>query len=141
MKYDLEEIWSRIESGDSQAEIAKDLGITHGRLSQILNKDEETANRSARAREMSAEAWLDRGLRTLEEAPADSNEIARARAIAQECARRAAIRNPRYSEKRVHEVSGPNGGPIKTEEVTRPKITKEEWLAAHGLGTAARPAE
>lgn len=111
MKYELEAIWSRIESGDSQAEIARDLGVVPSTLSELLNKPEH-AERSARARELSAEAWLDRGLRALEEAPADSNEIARARAIAQECARRAAIRNPRYSEKRVHEVSGPNGGAI-----------------------------
>lgn len=46
-----------------------------------------------------------------------------------------------WRDKIETELSGPNGGPIKTEEVTRPKITKEEWLAAHGLGTAARPAE
>lgn len=111
MKYDLEAIWSRIESGDSQAEIARDLGVVPSTLSELLNKPEH-AERSARARELSAEAWLDRGLAALEQAPADSNEIARARAIAQECARRAAIRNPRYSEKRVHEVSGPNGGAI-----------------------------
>lgn len=46
-----------------------------------------------------------------------------------------------WRDKIETELSGPNGGPIKTEEVTRPKITKEEWLAAHGLGTAARTAE
>lgn len=32
------------------------------------------------------------------------------------------------------EVSGPNGGPIET--VERPQLTKEEWLAAHGITTA-----
>lgn len=37
------------------------------------------------------------------------------------------------------EVSGPEGGPIETAQ--RPKLTKEEWLAAHGVGTATRPAE
>lgn len=54
------------------------------------------------------------------------------------------LKNRRPAEWRdrvQQEISGPNGGPVQHEEVTRPKITKEEWLAAHGLGTTARPAE
>jgi hypothetical protein len=31
------------------------------------------------------------------------------------------------------EITGADGGAIKTEEVTRPKLTKAEWLAAHGI--------
>jgi hypothetical protein len=38
-------------------------------------------------------------------------------------------------------ITGPEGGPILVDEVKRPKLTKAEWLAAHGVGTAARPAE
>lgn len=36
---------------------------------------------------------------------------------------------------------GPEGGPIQVDEVKRPKLTKAEWLAAHGVGTAGRAAE
>lgn len=43
------------------------------------------------------------------------------------------------------QVTGKDGGAIKSESVveiaTRPQLSKEEWMAAHGLGTAARPAE
>jgi hypothetical protein len=39
-----------------------------------------------------------------------------------------------YVEQRT-ELSG------GVEVSTRPQLTKEEWLAAHGLGTATRPAE
>ena len=38
------------------------------------------------------------------------------------------------------ELSGPQGGPIPIETSTRPQLTQEEWLAAHGMGpTAGKP--
>lgn len=38
------------------------------------------------------------------------------------------------------ELTGKDGGPIETatEIIERPKLTREEWLAIHGLDTAAR---
>lgn len=39
------------------------------------------------------------------------------------------------------ELTGKDGAPIAVDEVKRPKLTKAEWLAAHGVGTAARSAE
>lgn len=43
------------------------------------------------------------------------------------------------------QVTGKNGGAIETNSKLsvdlRPKITREEWLAAHGMGTAAGPAD
>lgn len=109
----LEPICQRIENGESQAEIAKSLGVAPATLSAWLNRQEH-AERSARAREMSAESWLDRGLKALEDAlDKDSGKDASAaRAYAQECARRAAIRNPRYVERTAHQHTGENGGAI-----------------------------
>lgn len=110
----------RIYEGDSFTEIAKALGMTHGRISQILGRDEETANRSARAKAASAEAWLDKGLAAVHDAMSDPSyqgsgtDSGSARAYAQECARRAAIRNPAYREKTGVELSGPGGAPIRT---------------------------
>jgi predicted transcriptional regulator len=92
---DLDSVLERMESGESQREIAASLGISESTLRGHLNANEEIAARSARARQESAEAWLDRGMKYLEDAPGSSEEIQRARALAQECARRAAIRNPR----------------------------------------------
>lgn len=39
------------------------------------------------------------------------------------------------------EVSGPGGAPIDVAVNIRPQLTKEEWMAAHGVGTATRPAK
>lgn len=110
----------RIYEGDSFHQIAQRLGYTQGRISQWMDRDEDTANRSARAKEASAEAWLDKGLAVVEAAIDDpayqgtGKDSGASRAYAQECARRAAIRNPRYREKTGVEVSGPGGAPIKT---------------------------
>lgn len=39
------------------------------------------------------------------------------------------------------ELSGPGGLPIEIEASERPKLTREEWLAAHGMGIAARQSD
>ena len=117
MKYDLDAVLDHIMDGESQAEIARSLGITPGRLSQLLSADEGIAKRSAFARSMSAEAWLDRGLEAVASAMDKTGNIdaSAARAFAQECARRAAIRNPSYSDKQRHEVTGADGGAMRFE--------------------------
>ena len=117
MKHDLDAVLDRIMSGDSQAEIARDIGLSPARLSELLSADDEIAERSARARSISAEAWLDRGLAAVESAmQKDGNvDATAAKAYAQECARRAAIRNPQYSDKQRHEVTGADGGAMRFE--------------------------
>lgn len=96
----LEEILERIEDGESQASIAASLKVSTGALSAYLNRD-GVAERSAQARQSSAEAWLDKGLQAIKDAMDKSSglDATAARAYAQECARRAAIRNPRYNER------------------------------------------
>ena len=117
MKHDLDAVLDRIMSGDSQAEIARDIGLSPARLSELLSANAEIAERSARARSISAEAWLDRGLAAVESAmQKDGNvDATAAKAYAQECARRAAIRNPQYSDKQRHEVTGADGGAMRFE--------------------------
>lgn len=102
-----DEIIERIMDGDSMTQIAKDIGASKTSLLRFLTS-EALADRSARAKEESAEAWLDKGLEAIEAAMRkdsglDSNA---ARAYAQECARRAAIRNPRYRDSSKVELSG-----------------------------------
>jgi len=103
----IEAICEQIEQGDSQAEIARGLGISCAALSAWLNNS-ANHERSARARSLSAEAWLDKGLAAIESALAKTGDIdaTAARAYAQECARRAALRNPRYREQTAHEITG-----------------------------------
>ena len=125
----LDQICEWMENGDSQAEIAKMIGVSPASLSTWLNID-ENAERSARAREKSAESWLDRGLKMIEEACDKTSGIdpSAAKAYAQECARRAAIRNPRYVEKTAHQHTG-------TLKVAKTDLTDEE-LAAIAAGSS-----
>lgn len=39
------------------------------------------------------------------------------------------------------EITGKDGAAIAVETASRPKLTKAEWLLAHGVGTAAGSAE
>jgi transcriptional regulator with XRE-family HTH domain len=103
----MERILEMIESGMSQAQIAKEFNVSQPSLNAYLN-NETYADRSARAKEISAEAWLDKGLQAIEAAmlKAGPMDVQAARAYAQECARRAAIRNPQYREHSKVEHSG-----------------------------------
>jgi transcriptional regulator with XRE-family HTH domain len=113
MNLDLEAILEQMEAGKSQTEIAEKLSIGIATLSTFLNRD-ENADRSARARQSSAEAWLDKGLAVIKSSLRKDGEIdaSAARAYAQECARRAAIRNPQYREKLDQQITGPGGSPL-----------------------------
>lgn len=123
-------ILEQIQAGESQASIAAQLGISAGTLSGWLGRDADTIERSAHARASSAEAWLDKGLNAVYSALSRSSGIDSnaARAYAQECARRAAIRNPAYRERTGIELTGAKGGPIKTIAAT---IAPEEATALY----------
>ena len=130
----IEAICQRIEAGETQREIATSMGCEVSQLNGWLN-DVVHVERFARAKAASAESWLDRGLEVIASALAKDGNVdsGAARAYAQECARRAAIRNPKYRDKQQHEHTGPNDGPITHDVAIRPAITREEWLKIHGL--------
>ncbi len=89
-----------IAEGKTQDEIAEEVGVSAGTLNKWLHAEDERSARARGAMSVSAETWLDRGYKALLEAPPEASEIARARAIEQHCARRAAIRDPRrYGDK------------------------------------------
>jgi len=111
----LEPILDWIRSGATNREIAEKLNIHPATLCRYLN-DDAHAQQYERAKADSAEALLDRGMEVLEQARGgDTAEVQRARALAQEYARRAGIRNARYSERAAVELTGPNGGPLQTQ--------------------------
>lgn len=116
--HDIDEILERIEQGESMRQIANDLGVNVSTVSRWLDADEQ---RSARAMRRSAEAWLDRGLGAIEQAMNRSSGIdpTAARAYAQECARRAAIRNPHYREQQSVQHVGADGGAIRVDVIER----------------------
>jgi transposase-like protein len=126
-------ICDMIESGKSYRDIARKIGCSDATVSNWLNFDEERAKRSACARLISAESWLDNGIDVLRDALSKNSDIdaTAARAFEQACARRAAIRNPKYSEKLVH--AGDAENPIAIAVSQRPQLARDEWLQLHGI--------
>ena len=114
----IEEILIRIAAGESQRFIAAQLNINVMTLNRFLNQPEH-ALQSARARYESAESWLDRGLDMIESSLSKSGDVdpSAARAYAQECARRAAVRNPQYRDKIDATIANPAGETFKIEQI------------------------
>jgi hypothetical protein len=111
----LEEMIDQIERGTSMREMAEFWGIPVSQFWRLLrDTDEVRSARVAKAMEDSADGWVDRGLRTLLAARGDAAEIARARAIEQHCARRAAIRNPRKFGDKLEIDAKHSGGVVVT---------------------------
>lgn len=108
-----------VEDGKSYADIAVELKVSRTSLMRALDALDNSAH--ARARSNSAEMWMERGLQPLEQALDKGSNIdaGAARAYAQECARRAALRNPAYRESNKTELTGPNGGPVEFTRITR----------------------
>lgn len=98
----------RLLDGKTMSEMAQEFGCNTSTISRWLVANDEISQASARAREESAEAWLDRGMSYLHAALHKDSGIdaSAARALAQECARRAAIRNPRYRDGQNIGVTG-----------------------------------
>lgn len=100
---DVETLLEQIRAGKTYRELAEEYGVSHPTICNWLNA---APDQSARASALldSAEAWLDRGLDAVERAMDKDGRVdaSAARAYAQECARRAAIRNPKYRDKVDH---------------------------------------
>ena len=97
VKHEIDDVLELVRDGQSYREIARRYGVAASTICNWLSATPEIAEQSARAILASAEAWLDRGLEELE--ASDNDGATRARYIAQECARRAGIRNMHYRER------------------------------------------
>jgi len=115
-------ICSRISEGEDDGTIAASLGMARTQLRDWIQSREHDKKVSS-ARENSAEAWLDKGYSVLQSALSKESGIdgGVAKSIAQECARRAAIRNHKYRDKVAH--GGDDEAPPIRMDVT---ITPEE---------------
>ena len=96
-------ICSRISEGEDDGTIAASLGMARTQLRDWIQSREHD-KKVGSARENSAEAWLDKGYSVLQSALSKESGIdgGVAKSIAQECARRAAIRNHKYRDKVAH---------------------------------------
>ena len=111
----IDHILDLIYAGQSQTEIARNLNISVASLNGYIHSRPEWSARAKQIYQESAESWIDRGHAYLVEAASDNAEIQRARALEQHCARRAAIRNPRYRDN----VSVEHTGQVELRSITR----------------------
>lgn len=121
----IDAICARIADGEDDGSIAASLSMARMSLRQwIKERGHEVAISSARGE--SAEAWLDKGLQTISTAlrREDGIDAGAARAYAQECARRAAIRNPAYRDKQDINHGGQAGNPVEFTRIERVIVSK-----------------
>lgn len=125
-----DDVIARIVAGETYREIAAAYGIDVAVLHRWMQDDPQRSARARDALERSAEAWLDRGLATIESALARDGNIdpSAARAYAQECARRAAVRNPRYRDRVAH------GGDAEAPPIRHAHQLTDEQLLAIAAG-------
>lgn len=100
---DVLDVIARTARGETDREIALAIGRSLGCLHDAINAAQpDVRSAHAAARAASAEALLDLGLAVVQSALHKSGDIdpSAARAVAQEYARRAAIRNPAYREQK-----------------------------------------
>jgi len=137
----IEQICERISAGEDFGSISKTLGVSRGSLSNWLNSDENIIS-STHARAESAESWLDKGMACIETALKRDGGVdsTAARAYAQECARRAAIRNPKYRDKTETAITGADGGAIKVQTQTDTEIARQIYMAL-AIGASKIPNE
>lgn len=102
-------------------------------LTRWVSADEKRALQVREARIASARAFADEARQGIEDAK-DPFQLSRAKELAHHLRWEAARANPRdYGDKVQQEVSGPDGGPVQVTDPARPKLSREEWLAAHGV--------
>lgn len=133
-------ICDRLAEGESLRAICRDEGMPAiSTVFKWLGKPENApfVEQYARAREEQAENDADK-VTDLGDRCARGEIDPQAARVAIDAAKWSAGKRlpKKYGDKIQQEVSGPGGGPIetKTELSLRPPLTREEWLAAHGLG-------
>lgn len=107
----------RICAGESQVEIAQDIGVGIATLSRWIAADVERSARVREARISAARTYADMAEKQLKDAT-DPFGLAKAREIASHYRWKASKANPReYGDKVQQEVSGPNGGPVQVTQI------------------------
>lgn len=139
----LAEICARLSDGETLAVICRDDHMPcDDTVREWGRKDAAVSLAIARARDRGFDAIAHSARDVARGKAGSSGDVQRDRLIVETDLKLLAKWDPkRYGEARQIELTGAGGGPIQTHEVTRPTITRDEWLAAHGLVSAARPTE
>lgn len=137
----IDALCAMIVDGTTLTDAARKLEVSIGTLISWIEGDIERSARAREARVQSARIWDEKATQEIE-AATDQFQLSKAKELAHHYRWRAAKIAPRdYGDKVQTELTGKDGGPVETVTSTRPQLTKEEWLAAHGVGTATRPAD
>ena len=130
-------ICGMIRSGMMGREISRTLHITsQSLLSTWIHESPERVQAEAAALSDAARAWDEMALDEVRgiEDDAQSGAVTRAREAAIHLRWRASrLGRAQYGERVQAEISGPAGGSIQIETTSRPQMTRDEWLRAHGI--------
>lgn len=150
-----DEICERLSNGESLRNICREEGKpSQSMIFRWLTKNEGFREQYAHAREAQAELLAAEILEIADDGKndtyvdedgnrrTDQDVIARSRLRVDARKWIASKLKPKvYGDKVQTELTGKDGGAIETVATIRPSLTKEEWLAAHGVGTTTRPTE
>lgn len=125
----------RIEAGDSQAAIARSLGISKALVTAWIDADPERSARVRESRTRSSESLYEIAHENIV-AAADPFELAKAKEEAQHLRRWAAIRNPVYGDKVSAEITGKDGGAIKHDHTVELSAETAGLLASLKAGSS-----
>lgn len=111
--FGIDAICERLANGVTMTAIAEEIGVTVGKLSQLIASDEEHSARAREARIHAARLWDEKALSVVEQAQ-DLFELQRAKELAHHYRWRASKTAPKeYGDRVTQEHTGANGGPIQ----------------------------
>lgn len=144
-------ISARIAEGETLRSIAADIGVGLGTLSEWLALP-ENSEQYARAMDLRADRLAEDILSIADDGSNDTYMTENGPAVNHDVIARSRLRvdarkwlASKMAPKKYGEKLAVGGAedlpPVAVIDPSRPKLTKAEWLALHGVGTAGRPAE
>ncbi|WP_186126376.1 hypothetical protein [Burkholderia gladioli] len=128
----IEGVCAQIYDGIPLRKIATGLGVSQGSLIAWLAADPERSARAREARRATAQMWEEMAEKVIEEATTKI-QLARARELAHHYRWRASkIAPAEFGNKVQAEITGAEGGPIKTEAVVNVEAGEAYLRMLHG---------
>lgn len=128
----IEGICHKIHDGKPLVKIAREIGVSQGSLIAWLAADPERSARAREARRATAQMWEEKAERVISLARTPL-ALAKARELAHHYRWRASKINPGdYGNKVQAEITGADGGPIKSEAVVNVEAGEAYLRMLHG---------
>ena len=141
-------VLEQLEHGKGRSEIAAELGVSNGGLSEWLRADDDRSARVDAALIAGAEAYENQAVSVLRETYAKLEEAGTphphasplaslAKELAQAAWRQAAVRDPRRYNSSRTEITGAGGGPLQVQAVPARALTSAELMQIAAAGQKA----